>query len=233
MLLELKNIHAGYNCREILRGIDLKINSGEIVAIIGPNGAGKSTSLKVVSGFLLPKKGKVVFDDIDITNLEANKRISMGMSYFLQGGEVFSDMSVYENLELGGANLKKSTFKERFEETLDIFPVLKGKVTKRAGLLSGGERQMLALGMIILNRPKLLLLDEPSAGLAPGLVKGILEKIVEINKAYGIAILLIEQKVDKALKISDKVYLFVDGKVASESKHESLGGVQISQSDLL
>jgi len=222
MLLELSNIHAGYNSREILTGITMGINSCEIVALIGPNGAGKSTILKVASGFIYPKDGRITFEGIDIATLETNRRMSMGIGYFLQGGEVFSDMSVYENIEMGGANLKKPLFKERIDETLKLFPFLKNKLNKRAGLLSGGERQMLALGMIILNRPKLLLLDEPSAGLAPGLVKGIMEKIVEINKTYGTAILLVEQKIKEALKIAQRGYILRNGQVALEGTSEDI-----------
>lgn len=222
MLLELTDIHAGYNGREILRGTTLMVNSGEIVTLIGPNGAGKSTILKTISGFIYPKHGRIMFDNSDITSLETNRRMSMGIGYFLQGGEVFSDMSVYENLDMGGANLKKSMLKERAEEILRLFPLMKDKLNKRAGLLSGGERQMLSLGMIMLNRPKLLLLDEPSAGLAPGLVKGIMEKIVEINKAYRVAILLVEQKVKEALMISDRGYLLKNGRVAFEGATEEI-----------
>lgn len=224
MLFELHDIHAGYNGREVLMGTTLRINSGEIVALIGPNGAGKSTVLKLASGFIFPKYGKIVFNDIDITYLDTNRRISMGIGYFLQGGEVFPDMNVYENLEMGGASLQKSMFNERLDETLNLFPLLKDKLPKRAGLLSGGERQMLALGMIMLNRPKLLLLDEPSAGLSPGLVKGIMEKIVEINKTYGIAILLVEQRVGEALKIVERGYLLKNGQVALEGAPEEIKG---------
>lgn len=222
MLLKLTDIHAGYNGREILAGITLEINTGEIVALIGANGAGKSTVLKVISGFIFPKLGKITFAGTDITYLETNKRMSMGIGYFLQGGEVFPDMSVYENFEMGGASLKKSVFNERLDETLNLFSLLKDKLNKRAGLLSGGERQMLALGMIILNRPKLLLLDEPSAGLAPGLVKGIMEKIVEINKTYNTAILLVEQKIGVALSIADRGYLLKNGQVALEGNPEEI-----------
>jgi branched-chain amino acid transport system ATP-binding protein len=222
MLLELTDIHAGYNGREILTGTTLRINSDEIVALIGPNGAGKSTVLKVISGFIYPKLGKIIFDGLNITGLETNKRVSMGIGYFLQGGEVFPDMSVYENFEMGGANLKKNVFKNRLDETIKLFPLLTDKLNKRAGLLSGGERQMLALGMIMLNRPKLLLLDEPSAGLAPGLVKGIMEKIVEINKTYGTAILLVEQKTGEALKIAERGYLLKNGQVAFEGTSEEI-----------
>ena len=222
MLLELKNIHAGYNGREILRGLPLNINAGEIVCIIGPNGAGKSTVLKVISGFLYPKKGNIIFKNKEITAMESYKRMALGIGYFLQGGEVFNDMSIYENLEMGGANLKKSVFKETVEDTLNLFPQLKNKLNKRAGLLSGGEKQMLALGIVLMAKPRLLLLDEPSAGLAPGLVKVIMEKIVEINKTYGTAILLVEQKIGQALKVASRGYLLKNGEVALEGLPEDI-----------
>ena len=222
MLLELKNIHAGYNGREILRGLPLNINTGEIVCIIGPNSAGKSTVLKVISGFLYPKKGNIIFKNKEITAMESYKRMALGIGYFLQGGEVFNDMSIYENLEMGGANLKKSVFKETVEDTLNLFPQLKNKLNKRAGLLSGGEKQMLALGIVLMAKPRLLLLDEPSAGLAPGLVKVIMEKIVEINKTYGTAILLVEQKIGQALKVASRGYLLKNGEVVFECLPEDI-----------
>jgi branched-chain amino acid transport system ATP-binding protein len=222
MLFELIDIRAGYNGREILTGTTLRVKSGEIVALIGPNGAGKSTVLRVASGFIFPRQGKITFDGIDITYLETNRRMSLGMGYFLQGGEIFPDMSAYENLEMGGSNIKKPILKERIGEAINLFPLLKDKLNKRAGLLSGGEKQMLALGMIMLNRPRFLLLDEPSAGLAPGLVKGIMEKIVEINKTYGAAILLVEQKVGEALEIAERGYLLKNGQVAFEGMPEEI-----------
>jgi len=125
MLFELIDIHAGYNSREILRGTTLRVKSGEIVALIGPNGAGKSTVLRVASGFIFPRQGRITFDGVDITHLEINKRMSLGMGYFLQGGEVFPDMTVYENLEMGGSNIKKPILKERIEEAINLFPLLK------------------------------------------------------------------------------------------------------------
>ncbi len=222
MLLELTDIRAGYNSREILTDITLSVKSGETVALIGPNGAGKSTVLRVASGFIFPKQGKIAFNGIDITYIGTNKRMSLGMGYFLQGGEIFSDLNVYENLEMGGANLRRNVFKERLDETLNLFPLLKDRLNKRAGLLSGGEKQMLALGMIMLNRPRLLLLDEPSAGLAPGLVKSIMEKIVEINKTYNTSILLVEQKVGEALEIAERGYLLKNGQVAFEGISEKI-----------
>lgn len=222
MLLEFIDIHAGYNGREILTGASLRINQGEVIALVGPNGAGKSTVLKVIAGFILPKSGRIVFNDADVKTLETNKRLSRGIGYFLQGGEVFNDMTVFENLEMGAAGLKKHMLTERVEDALTLFPLLKDKLDKRAGLLSGGERQMLALGMITLNRPKLLLLDEPSAGLAPGLVKGIMEKILLINKAYGTAILLVEQKISEALRISDRGYILKNGSISFEGTSDEI-----------
>ena len=214
MLLEFLDVHAGYNGREILMGTTLKIASGEIVALLGPNGAGKSTVLKVIAGFISPRSGKILFEGNDITCMDTTKRIALGIGYFLQGGEVFSDLTVYENFEMGGAGLRKTKFKQRLDEALVLLPVLKDKLSRRAGLLSGGERQMLALGMITINRPKLLLLDEPSAGLAPGLVKGILEKIADINIKYDTALLLVEQKMHEALSIAHNTYGLKGGMVA-------------------
>lgn len=222
MLLRLENIHAGFNGREILNGLYLNVNPSEITCIIGPNGAGKSTVLKIISGLLYSEEGAIIFDGKDITSMESHKRISLGIGYFLQGGEVFQDLSVYENLEIGGASLKKSVLKEQLEETLSLFPTLRNKLKKRAGLLSGGEKQMLALGMIMLNRPKLILLDEPSAGLAPGLINIVMGKIVELNRLYGSAILLVEQKIEAALKISNKAYLLQSGLIAVEGTPEDI-----------
>lgn len=232
MLLKLENIHAGYNGREILNGLCLNVKPYEITCIIGPNGAGKSTVLKAISGLLYPKKGDIIFDGKNVTIMESHKRVALGIGYFLQGGEVFRDMNVYENLEVGGASLKKSILKERLEEILRLFPALRDKLKKRAGLLSGGEKQMLALGMIMLNRPKLILLDEPSAGLAPGLIKVVMEKIVEVNRLYGIAILLVEQKIDVALKISNRAYLLQNGRVKAEGTPENIKEI-ISQKEAL
>lgn len=232
MLLKLENIHAGYNGREILNGLYLNVKPSEITCIIGPNGAGKSTVLKAIAGLLYPKKGDIIFDCKNITIMESHKRVALGIGYFLQGGEVFRDMNVFENFEVGGANLKKSILKERLDETLSLFPALRDKLKKRAGLLSGGEKQMLALGMIMLNRPKLILLDEPSAGLAPGLIKVVMEKIVEVNRLYGIAILLVEQKIDMALKISNRAYLIQGGRVKAKGTPENIKEI-ISQKEAL
>lgn len=221
-ILRLKSISRSFDGLKAIDSLDMNIEAGKISAIIGPNGAGKSTVLKVISGFLYPKKGDIIFKNKEITAMESYKRMALGIGYFLQGGEVFNDMSIYENLEMGGANLKKSVFKETVEETLNLFPLLKDKLNKRAGLLSGGEKQMLALGIVLMAKPRLLLLDEPSAGLAPGLVKVIMEKIVEINRSYGTAILLVEQKIGQALKVASRGYLLKNGEVALEGLPEDI-----------
>lgn len=213
MLLELRDIYAGYNGSEILMGTTAGIYSGEIVALIGANGVGKSTILRVISGLILPKSGRIIFNDVDITFSETRRRMSMGMGYFLQGGEVFKEMIVAENLQMGGMHLETSVFKERLDALLKLFPKLKDKLRKRAGTLSGGEAQMLALCMVLLNRPKLLLLDEPSAGLAPGLASELMEKIVEINKIYDITIILVEQRQREAKNIAHRCYEMTYGKL--------------------
>jgi len=200
----------------------LKIREGELVSLIGPNGSGKSTFLKVVSGLLFPTKGKIYFLKEDITNYPVEKRIKMGIGYFLQGGEVFLNLTIYENLKMGGFGLKEKDFKNSLEEIFSLFPLLKKYLNKRAGLLSGGERQALALGIVLMRKPKLLLLDEPSAGLAPFLVKEIIEKIKMIKERFKTTILLVEQNVKEALKIATSVYLLKNGKVISEEKPENI-----------
>jgi len=212
------NIYASYDKREILHGVSIEIKEREIVALIGPNGAGKSTLLKVISGVLIPRSGNISLFDKDITFLPPHLRVKIGIGYFLQGGKVFPGLSVYDNLNLGGMYLSNRLLKERVEEVLKIFPVLREKFSVRAGLLSGGERQMLALGMVLVNKPKLLLIDEPSAGLAPLLVEKVIDQILEINYMYNISILLVEQNIKEALRISHRVYLMKEGHIIEEGK---------------
>ncbi|MFQ5455634.1 MAG: ABC transporter ATP-binding protein [Nitrospirota bacterium] len=222
-MLKVINIHASYNKREILRGGSIEVKDREIAALIGPNGAGKSTLLKVVSGLLMSLTGSVHLSDQEITNLPIHSRVKLGIGYFLQGGSVFPHLRVCDNLELGGINLSNGHIEERTEEILKTFPALKDKFKVRAGLLSGGERQMLALGIVLMTRPKLLLLDEPSAGLAPKLVKEILDKILEINDNYGTSILLVEQNIKEGLRISQRVYLMKNGHIIKKGMpHEKI-----------
>lgn len=200
--LKVEDIYAGYGKKEILRGISFDIKQGEIVALIGPNGAGKSTLLKVIAGVLKPSRGKVWLDGKDITSLPPYQINRLGIGYFLQGGKVFPSLSVRENLEVGSLGLSQEEKEKRVEEVLKIFDNLKGLLDRRVGLISGGERQALALAMILIKKPQVLLLDEPSAGLSPRYVRDTMEKIKEINAAWKTTVLLVEQNVGEALKVA-------------------------------
>lgn len=215
-LLSLNSITASYYKKEILHNVSINIGSGEVVSLIGPNGAGKSTLLKVVAGFLIPKKGTVTLNADEITSLSPGIRARNGIGYFMQGGEIFQNLTVIENLEMGGFAIKNASLRQRFENVFQIFHALKDIQNKRAGLLSGGQRHMLAMGIILMGRPKLLLLDEPSAGLAPALVESILKKAKEINLTTGASILLVEQNIKEALRISDRIYIMKDGQIIDE-----------------
>ena len=221
-ILSTENIYASYHKKEVLRGVSVTVSQGEIVSLIGPNGAGKSTLLRVIIGFLTPKEGKVCFLDENITTLTPHLRIRRGIGYLMQGGEIFRSLSVLENLELGGLGLPKSYCRERIDEVLGLFPILNGMESKRAGLLSGGARQALALGIVLVSQPKLLLLDEPSASLAPSLVKQSLANIQRISMESGVSILLVEQNIGEALNISQRVYILKNGEIAAAETPENL-----------
>ena len=221
-LLSLENVSALYSSKPVLQEVSIKVDPGEIVLLIGHNGAGKSTLLKVIFGDLHVNTGKITYLGKEITNLPIHKRREIGMAYLPQSNNIFPDLNVYDNLQVSGNGLNSLELNKRIEEIFGIFPVLKNMYRKRAGLLSGGERQMLAMGMLLLTRPRLLLLDEPSAGLSPALVIEIMQKVVEINKTYGTAILLVEQKVAEALKIANRCSLLKDGKVAFEGTPEEV-----------
>ncbi len=221
--LKVEDIYAGYGKKEILRGISFDIKQGEIVALIGPNGAGKSTLLKVIAGVLKPWKGKVWLDGKDISLLPPYEINRLGIGYFLQGGKVFPSLSVRENLEVGSLGLSQEEKEKRIEEVLKIFDNLKGLLDRRVGLISGGERQALALAMILIKKPQVLLLDEPSAGLSPRYVRDTMEKIKEINAAWKTTALLVEQNVGEALKIAKKTIVMFGGKI--ESSFDNSGDI--------
>ena len=221
-LLSVENVSASYSSKPVLQEVSIKVDPGEIVLLLGHNGAGKSTVLKVIFGDLHVNTGKITYLGKEISNLPVYKRRDIGMAYLPQSNNIFSDLNVYDNLKVSGNGLRSLELSQRIEETYNIFPVLKNMHRKRAGLLSGGERQMLALGMLLLTRPRLLLLDEPSAGLSPALVIEIMQKIVEINKAYGTAILLVEQKVAEAFKIANRCYQLKNGRVSFVGKPEEM-----------
>jgi neutral amino acid transport system ATP-binding protein len=204
-LLTTEGLTAGYVPEvDILTDVDLKVSDGEIVTVIGPNGAGKSTLIKTIFGLVKPRAGKVVLRGEDLTGLPPHAITRRGMSYVPQLDNVFQSLSVEENLEMGALEPRKA--KDRMEVMYEIFPRLGERKTQAAGTMSGGERQMLAMGRALMPEPTVLLLDEPSAGLAPAFVEAIFEKVEEINKA-GVTIVMVEQNARRALGMSDRGYV--------------------------
>jgi branched-chain amino acid transport system ATP-binding protein len=215
-MLTLESIYAGYGKKEVLRGVSFSLNQGEILAIIGPNGAGKSTLLKVIAGLLNPLKGKIIYEGKDITKLNCNEKVKNGVIYFIQGGQVFPSLSVRENLEIGAMGTD-GKIEMLLKDIFLLFPKLEGWLFKRAGLLSGGQRQQVALAMILMKRPRVLLLDEPSAGLSPKFVKEIINKIKKINNLFGTTIILVEQNIKEALQTAHRAIVIVNGSLALET----------------
>lgn len=220
-LLEVENVYAGYiKDLNILQGVNFKINPGELVAVIGPNGAGKSTLAKTIFGLLTPNQGKITFKGEDITHLKSDKIVQRGMCYVPQIVNVFPSLTVEENLEMG-AFILKGSLKELKEEIFTMFPKLKQRRGQRGGTLSGGERQMLAMGRSLMLKPDLLLLDEPSAALSPILVNSVFEQIKAINQ-NGTAIVLVEQNARKALAMADRGYVLESGRDRFEGAGQDL-----------
>jgi ABC-type branched-subunit amino acid transport system ATPase component len=210
-VLTVDAVSAGYEQMEILHDVSIEVRAGEIVTLIGPNGAGKSTLMKTVFGLLRPRRGAIRFEDQDITGLAPSALVRRGISYVPQVDNVFPSLTVEENLEMG-AVVREDNVGPRLEEVLALFPNLRAKRRLKAGGLSGGERQMVAMGRALMLDPRLLLLDEPSAGLSPVLVDTVFEKIETINRA-GVAILLVEQSAREALRRSHRGYLLAGGTV--------------------
>jgi len=229
LLLEAKNLTARYGTVKALEDVSFKVNEREIVAMIGPNGAGKSTALKAVSGLLEETGGKIesgeiLFEGKNIKGLRTDELVIKGMSLVPEGRRVFPTMTVYENLEMGAytaASGQGSVIGERMGKVYELFPLLKDRVKQKAGTLSSGEQQMLAIGRALMLEPKLLLADEPSLGLSPNFVDLIFDKLIEINK-NGTSILLVEQNARMALEICHRGYVFEIGSIALEGKKEAL-----------
>jgi branched-chain amino acid transport system ATP-binding protein len=226
MLLKLENIVAGYGAVKALKNISIEVAEGEIVALLGANGAGKSTTIKTICGLVKPTSGKVIFMGKDITGMETEDIMPLGIGAVPEGRRVFPGLTVYENLELGANNRPKGpNFREEFEQDLQrvyrIFPILKEFEDKLGWTLSGGQQQMLAIGRGLMSRPKLLLLDEPSLGLAPVLVQEVFKVIQEINQ-QGTTILLVEQNARVALKIANRGYVLETGKISLQGAAKDL-----------
>ncbi|SHN66174.1 ABC transporter ATP-binding protein [Desulfovibrio litoralis] len=222
MNLELKNLHVAYGNVEALHGINLHINMGEIVTILGANGAGKTTTLMSISGLVKPNKGEILFDNQALHSLPSHEIVKRGITQSPEGRRVFGTMSVIENLNLGAftsQNIKKNT--QTLEWIFRLFPRLMERKHQLAGTLSGGEQQMLAIGRALMGNPKILLLDEPSLGLAPILVRSIFSTIKAINDA-GVTVILVEQNAKAALKLADRGYVMEVGKIVMEDKASNL-----------
>jgi branched-chain amino acid transport system ATP-binding protein len=221
-MLKIEEIDAYYGDLQALWGISMQVNEGELVALVGPNGAGKTTTLRVITGLLKPASGSIHFHDHHLGKEPAHKIVELGISQVPEGGRIFAGMSVLENLELGAFLPKARANKdESLKWVYSIFPRLEERMEQRAGTLSGGERQMLAIGRALMSKPKLLLLDEPSFGLAPILVEHIFEMITEINK-QGVTVLLVEQNIRAALELADRAYVIENGRVVGQGVHEDL-----------
>ena len=221
-MLELRNIHTYYGSIRAVRGISIIVNNGEMVCLIGANGAGKSTTLMTTSGIYTPVEGSIYFEDHDITQTSAEDRVALGISQVPEGRLIFADMTVLENLELGAYTRKdKQGIREDIDKMFQFFPVLRERQKQRGGSLSGGEQQMLAIGRALMCRPRLLLLDEPSLGLAPLIVKQIFEIIQQIN-ADGTTILLVEQNAQIALQVTNRGYVMETGEITIEGASADL-----------
>ena len=220
MFLHAKNMVGGYGETTILNRCSISVKEGEITVIVGPNGAGKSTAMKAIFGMLNLREGNVFFDNEDITYLSPQDRVKKGMGFVPQTNNVFTSMTVLENLEIGGfTNLDKMT--SNIEEIFNLFPILAEKQNQIVGELSGGQRQQVAVGRALMTNPKLLMLDEPTAGVSPIVVKELFEKIINIAKA-GIAILMVEQNAKQALEISDNGFVLVQGENKFTDKGSTL-----------
>ena len=243
MLLQAQNLHSGYGEMEILHGVSMEVDEGEMVVVIGPNGAGKSTLVKTIFGLLRPTDGRVMFRGTDITGFQPRDLVLRGLAYVPQSNNTFPTLTVLENLEMGAITrrispipiprkraseprsrsrmMKDAQIRERAIETIKLFPNLQPKLRERAGSLSGGEQQMVALAKSMMLDPEVLLIDEPSAGLAPKLVEMVFSKIAEINEK-GTAVVVVEQNAKKALAIADRGYVLETGRNRFEGTGEAL-----------
>ena len=222
-MLKISNVETFYGKIQALRGVDLDVNQGEIVSLIGSNGAGKSTLLMTISGVNKAKRGNIVFNGENIENREPHKIVDLGICQVPEGRRIFSRLTVEENLRLGAhANEKGKYFETDIKEVYDLFPILSDRKTQRGGTLSGGEQQMLAIGRALMSKPKVLLLDEPSLGIAPKLVNQIFISIKNINKEKNVTIFLVEQNAKKALELADRAYVLVNGKVTIKGSGQEL-----------
>ena len=221
-MLEVKNLSVSYGAIEAVKDISFTVNAGEIVSLIGANGAGKTTTLHTITGLVPAKSGSVMYNGVDLLKTHNNKIVTLGMAHIPEGRHVFTRMSVEENLEMGAFSLKdQSDLKKDLDMVYGLFPRLKERRNQKAGTLSGGEQQMLAMGRALMSHPKTILMDEPSMGLSPKLVKEIFSIIRELHE-QGITILLVEQNAKMALSIADRAYVLETGRITMEGDAKEL-----------
>ena len=223
MILEVKDLEVSYGKIKAIKGISMYVNQGEVVVLVGANGAGKTTLLKTISGLLSPASGYIHFEGSDLTKIAPHQRVIQGICQAPEGRGIFPGMSVEENLRIGkyGRVTAKSEMESDLDKVFELFPRLKDRKNQLGGTLSGGEQQMLSIGRALMSRPKMLLLDEPSMGLAPKFIATIFE-IIEQIKSQGVTILLVEQNAAKALKIADRAYVLETGSITKEGSGSSL-----------
>jgi branched-chain amino acid transport system ATP-binding protein len=227
-LLQVSGIHTFYGHIEALKGIDLTVNRGEIVTLIGANGAGKSTLLMTICGSPRAREGSVVFEGRDVSRLPTNEIMRLGIAQSPEGRRIFPRMTVLENLKMGALTADPKVFDEDLARVMTMFPILDKRRSQRGGTLSGGEQQMLAIGRALMSRPRLLLLDEPSLGLAPLIVKQIFGIIKEINQQQGVTVFLVEQNANHALRLAHRGYVMVNGKITlSGTGRELLSNAEV------
>jgi len=224
-MLRIENLYANYDSIAALKGVSIEVPRGEIVSIIGANGAGKSTLLKAISGLIKTQQGRIVYKDNDIAGQPANKIVALGISQVPEGRQIFAHLTVQDNIQLGAylyfKRRNRAEIEQRIEEVYQMFPILKKRIKQVAGTLSGGEQQMLAIARALMGRPELLLLDEPSMGLAPLIVREILGVIKQLNKA-GTTILLVEQNAKAALNVAKRAFVLETGEIVLEGPSKEL-----------
>ena len=222
-MLNISKVETFYGNIQALRGVDNQVNDGEIVALIGSNGAGKYTLLMTISGVNKAATGEILFDNKSIVNMPPHDIVNLGISQVPEGWRIFARLTVEDNLRLGASvNEKGKNFEQDSKDVYDLFPVLKDRLSQRGGTLSGGEQQMLAIGRAMMARPSMLLLDEPSLGIAPKLVNQIFSSIRNINKEKKVTVFLVEQNAKKALELADRGYVLVNGKISLEGQGKDL-----------
>ncbi len=222
-MLKIRSLDVAYGGLSALQGVDIDVQEGEFVAVVGPNGAGKSTLFKAISGIVAPVAGEIVYKGKNLLALEPGERAHLGIAHVPEGRQVFASMTVMENIEMGAYSERgRKRWRETLPMILSLFPVLERRRNQLAGTLSGGEQQMVAIGRGLASAPDLLMLDEPSMGLAPALVDAIFDRIHEIHQQHGLTILLVEQRVAEALESCDLGYVLESGRVVMRGRHDEL-----------